>query len=357
MAWQNMFPNHAPRAADFQIIDPFADGAWDDQVRSYPNHSVFHTSAWARVLAEAYHHRPYYLSFLDGQSLCACLPLMEVNSRFTGKRALSLPFSDSAGAVADAGFDVPGALLSLYSLRREKHWKYLELRGGDFIPADETPGTFTEHVVNLANGPDHVYQEFHPSVRRAIRKAEQSGVEVSIHDSEHAMDLFYGLQQKTRRRHGLPPQPRKFFMSIWTHVISSGMGFVSLCHYSDRVIAGAVFLWSGTRSIFKYGASDDGDWNVRPNQILMWHSIRNLIEKGCKELNLGRSEPGNEGLVRFKHSFGSAAGNLNYGIISAVNQVPHVNIMSDPKTNKYPIQTLPLCVNRMAGTLLYPHLD
>lgn len=352
-----MIPNHALHAADFKIIDPFADRAWDDQVRSYSNHSVFHTSAWARVLAESYNHRPFYLSFLDGQGLASCLPLMEVNSRLTGKRAVSLPFSDSAGAVSDAGFDVRAALLSLDSLRLEKHWKYIELRGGDLISSDASSGTFVEHALDLTKGPDRVYDGFHPSVRRAIRKAEQSGVEVSIHDTTKAMDVFYDLQQKTRRRHGLPPQPRGFFTAICRHVISKGQGFISLAHYCDRVIAGAVFLWSGTHSIFKYGASDDGHWSVRPNQVLMWHSIRNLIMKGCKELNLGRSEPKNEGLLRFKDSFGTKAGNLHYGLVAPMNQVPHVQILTDSKIRKYPIQSLPLCINRMAGTLLYPHLD
>ena len=44
-----------------------------------------------------------------------------------------------------------------------------------------------------------------------IKKALKEGVEVQLHNSFESVKSFFKLNCMTRKRHGLPPQPFKFF--------------------------------------------------------------------------------------------------------------------------------------------------
>src|SRR2546428_2783250 len=77
-----------------KFVDPVCDSDWDRLVRSHPDFSFFHTSAWAKVLCDSYRHKPLYLYFSQQGESVALLPLMEVRSPFTGRRGVCLPFSD-----------------------------------------------------------------------------------------------------------------------------------------------------------------------------------------------------------------------------------------------------------------------
>ena len=84
-----------------EIVNPIDHPNWDALVLAHPNCSFFHSSAWARVLQEAYGYKPLYFTVFDGDAISACLPVMEVSSFITGKRGVSLPFSDLCEPLAD----------------------------------------------------------------------------------------------------------------------------------------------------------------------------------------------------------------------------------------------------------------
>lgn len=57
------------------------------------------------VLKETYGHVPMYICRFDGNRLVQTLPLMEVASRWTGRRGVSLPFTDACAALCEEGAD------------------------------------------------------------------------------------------------------------------------------------------------------------------------------------------------------------------------------------------------------------
>src|SRR6266567_6950260 len=85
------------------LINPLEHSGWDALVASGPHSSFFHTTAWARVLHETYGHLPvYFCRFAEGQ-LEDLLPVMEVSSPWTGRRGVSLPFSDFCAPLSVEG--------------------------------------------------------------------------------------------------------------------------------------------------------------------------------------------------------------------------------------------------------------
>ena len=79
---------------DIDIVNPIDYQGWDDLLISTTGCTFFHTSAWAKVLSETYHYDPVYFTVFDSDRLIGLIPMMKIKSMFTGRRGVSLPFSD-----------------------------------------------------------------------------------------------------------------------------------------------------------------------------------------------------------------------------------------------------------------------
>ena len=75
-------------------IDPLEYPNWDDLLLTNDQSTFFHTSAWARVLHESYNYKPLYFTSIDDGKISVLIPIMEIRSFITGRRGVSLPFTD-----------------------------------------------------------------------------------------------------------------------------------------------------------------------------------------------------------------------------------------------------------------------
>jgi CelD/BcsL family acetyltransferase involved in cellulose biosynthesis len=346
------------RGITIERIDPLADTRWDEIADVRADHSVFHHSAWARVLSETYGHQPFYLRISVHGAEVALVPLMEVNSLLTGRRGVCLPFSDFAGPLWTDSSQAPLVYAALLELAAARNWKHLEIRGGRIPPAAAKPfQTYDSHHLDLRQGTSSIFRNLDASVRRAIRKSESSGIEVTVERNFKAMGDFYQLHGRTRRRHGLPPQPLEFFMAIAKHLVVRNLGTIVLAKLAKVPVAGAVFLYSGGRAIYKFGASDTEHWPSRPNHGVMWAAIRELVAAGCEEIQFGRTSPADEGLARFKLSWGSVSHSLPYFRHGRRENAWLSTDRLPAESHPLIFGHLPIACNRLAGRLIYPHLD
>lgn len=363
-----------------QFLDPLSDSAqWDRLVSNYSNATVFHSAAWAKVLNRTYGQKPLYLSFQneEGDSQ-ALIPIMELRSPITGRRAVSLPFSDLCPLLLNGAGDPTLIRDQLAVIASERRWKYLELRGDsltftpspDLRPLTSAPSppssspTFLGHILDLTIGTDALLGACSSSVRRALRKAERSQLIVRIEHTADAMREFFRLHSRTRRRHGVPPQSYRFFQNIGEELISKKSGFIVSAYREGegRPIAAAVFLRFGDSAIYKFGASDQSEWNLRPNNLVMWEGIKHLAEAGAEHLHFGRTTPGQKGLRRFKLSWGTREEPINYIQYDTRKESwksvsPETGQSRVSKIAHKVISKAPLSLNRLAGSLIYPHLD
>lgn len=342
-----------------EILNPTVGKAWDERVTTREDHSIFHRSAWARVLAESYGHQPHFLSVSIGGIAAALVPLMEVSSWATGRRGVSLPFSDYAGPLWTKSDQADLVYKALLHFAAKRKWKHLEIRGSNVPPSAAVPFlVYDSHRLDLEQGIDAIWRGFHPSVRRAIAKAEASGIQITIERSGSAIETFYKLHERTRKRHGLPPQPFAFFRAIANNLIGTGLGEIVIAKLAGVPVAGAVFLRSGGHVVYKFGASDSEHWSLRPNHLIMWKAVAHFVPLGCKDLNFGRTSRSDEGLLRFKRSWGTITEPLPYyrHDVSAARWVDCSNRQESVKSSII-FRHLPVTINRLAGRLVYPHLD
>jgi Acetyltransferase (GNAT) domain len=351
-------PKTSDKSLRVRILDPINDPGWDHVVPLHRDAGCFHTSAWAKVLHQTYKHHPFYLEFSRGRSLAALIPLMEVRSLFTGRRGVCLPFSDACEPLI---FDREAMDLvrdRLVRFAQERCWKHLEIRGGKFFQlAPSASRKFYGHTLELRNGAVESITRFASSVRRAIRKAERSDVSAVVLHNRPAIGDFYRLHVQTRRRHGLPPQPASFFLNIYEHIVKPGLGFVVLARCGSRPIAAAIFFRFGKNALYKYGASDKRFQEFRANNLVMWQGIQFLARNGAAKLHFGRTECENDGLRRFKLSWGTEEETIDYFRVDPSGRKCLIVAPSDFGLHKKIFARLPLAVNRLAGSMIYPHLD
>lgn len=327
-------------------------------ISAHPGGTLFHSSAWARVLHDTYGHVPCYCGRIDRGELVGLLPVMEVKSIFTGKRGVSLPFTDFCAPLSSGGLRQEALIKLAIELGHSRRWKYFECRTAAgqsnlIYPSLE----FYGHKLDLTGGEEQLSAGLDGSVRRAIRKALSQNVEIEFANRIESMRAFYALHCGTRRRHGLPPQPWKFFDNIFRHVILAGMGEVVLARWRDRAVAGAVFFRFGRQAIYKFGASDPGFQHLRPNNLIMWEAIKRCAARGCATLHFGRTSLADEGLRRFKLGFGALEERIQYCRYNFSQKPVRPGIHRAEGWHNRVFRCLPQPVLRWAGARLYPHLS
>jgi hypothetical protein len=298
---------------DIKILNPLEISDWDDQILSLPGHSFFHSAAWARVLHESYGYRPLYFSLLEGERIRALLPMMEVNSFLTGRRGVSLPFSDSCPPLLENQGQLQTLLAAAIGYGKGKYWKYLEIRGEQFYLTDSPVfQKYLEHVLDLKPGEEKIIEAFRGSTWRNVEKAKKNGVKTEMANDLRSLRKFYGLHCDSRKRHGLPPQPFDFFKKIHQHIISQGQGFLLLAIHNGSVVSGNIFFHFGQKALYKYGASDKKKMSLRASNLAMWQGIKWYADQGYETLSLGRTDLEDEGLDQFKRGWGTASSPIKY---------------------------------------------
>mgnify|MGYP003870655107 CR=1 FL=1 len=347
-----------PSNGVLQTVNPLTTPTWDSQLACFPDAIAFHTAGWSRVLHETYGHTPCFLGRYADDRMVACQPLAEVRSPMTGRRGVCLPFSDWCPPLMqspDVASDLWDAVLAL---ARQRGWKYVELRSPGVVPPATRPSVeYIAHVLDLR--PDQAALEagLDPSVRRALRKAVASGLQVEISHDPAAVADYYRLHCLTRQRHGLPPQPFRFFDNIARHMLAADQGIVVTALHQGRAVAAAVFLHFGRRALYKFGASDAAAQALRPNNLVMWEGIRYYKQREFESLHFGRTSPANDGLRRFKRHFGAAEQPLPYYRYHLASEqfVPAPDRAETALNGLF--RRLPLAWLRLVGRCLYPHLS
>lgn len=342
---------------NIQIINPITYPNWDDMLLEHSECSFFHTSHWARVLNEAYGYKPLYFSVIENGRLRSLIPVMEVDSFLTGKRGVSLPFTDYCEPVKSDESEFHDMFKYISEHSRRSGWKYLELRGGETCFKVIPPSSYYYgHTLELSSDTDRIFSHFGDSTKRNIKKAQREGVTVYLGKTLHAVSDFYDLNCLTRKMHGLPSQPFSFFEKIYRHVLARDQGIIVSANYRGKTIASAIYFHFGKKAVYKYGASDREHQQLRANNLVMWEAIRYYAENAYSTLCFGRTDTDHEGLLRFKEGWGTEQNTINYYMYdlqkeSFVPTASKVNGFHNKVFSRMPVPLL-----NFAGSMLYKHI-
>lgn len=332
------------------VVDP-ADREWGAFVAGHPDATCFHQPAWLETLTGFYGLRGEVAVQRNAEgAVVAGIPFVEVRRPLGRRRWSCLPFTDECGALVGPGGAAEPLYLQLDALRRQRGADDLDVRSGLEVAGAHSRQVGLTHALHLSGTAEGGGRP-RASVRRHIAAARRMGVEVQVAQTIEDAETYYGLHVETRRRQGVPAQPRRFFRLLWERMIAPGHGFVLIARHDGRAVAGAVYLHGGQTVTYKYGASDAAAWPLRPNHAVMSLAIARATEEGFSTFDLGRTDLDNEGLARFKESWGAQRRPLRYSSFS--RQAQHRSPASWSHVMAPVIRRSPSVVCRGLGELLY----
>ncbi len=332
---------------------PVEDTAWRGLVESHADATVFHHPLWSRLISDCYGYMPFVFTLRDKRgAILAGIPVIEINSWITGRRWVSLPFTDYCGPLAKTQDDA-SALLRLSAAEAVKKRKvYYQIRCSPC--EDDRDKRYYLHHLKLNESADDLFKRFRKkSVQYGIKKASKSGVTIKQENQFDSMMVFYSLHLLTRKKLGMPVQPKQYFRKLWEYIIRSGMGFLLMAYSGKRPIAGGVFLNFNQTLIYKYGATDPEHMALYGNHALLWEAVQWGCENNVRVLDWGRTDIDNEGLRRFKQGWNTIETMTAYTYFGKAGT--EISGGWKGRAMNTIVRHSPAFVSRIIGELLYKH--
>jgi hypothetical protein len=344
---------------DVHSFDPLRDPRWDGFVARHRDASIFHTSGWLRALQRTYRYEPIaFTTSSPADGLTNALVFCRVESWLTGRRLVSLPFSDHCEPLVESADQLSHICAFVARYREQERLRHAEIRPAsttathphDFGPAQ----TFYLHRLDLGPDLDALLRSFHKdSIQRKIRRAEREGLTYEEGRSEALLGKLADLLELTRRRHQVPRQPISWFRNLIDCL--GDRVCIRVASKDARPIAAILTLAFRDTVVYKYGGSDASLHALGGMPFLFWKTIEQAKQNGARELDFGRSDSDNAGLVVFKDRWATTRSTLTYWRTPQPTQA--IRISSFPvRLGKRAISVLPSALQRGLATLLYRHI-
>ena len=335
-------------------INPLTDPRWDRFLERNPRASLFHSAPWLEALHRTYGYQPIvYTTSHPHAELENALVFCRVESWLTGRRLVSLPFSDYCDLLVSNLSELEILLADLENRARREKWRYLEIRPLDSLETSEATTLpcsnqeYTYHKLDLSPDLDTLFRNFHKnSIQRKVRRSERERVEYR----EGTLDLlndFYRLLVITRRRHHVPPQPISWYQNLIT-CFGDALK-IRVAFKDDRAIAGMLTLQYKDTMTYKYGGSDPDYNKLGSMHLLFWKAIQEAKNSGLKVFDFGRTDADQDGLITFKGRWGTTQSRLTYSRYVLPGKAPG---FLDPATGNWKTQLVKHLFARMPNSLL-----
>jgi lipid II:glycine glycyltransferase (peptidoglycan interpeptide bridge formation enzyme) len=345
-------------------FNPLLDTRWDPFLNRHPRASLFHSSQWLRALNQTYGYQVVgYTTSAPGEELENAIVFCRVESWLTGRRLVSLPFSDHCEPLVDRLEDLQVLVASLEEETRKEKWHYIEMR--PLTPIAVTTSLhiaatdYTFHEIDLRPELTTIFENLHKdSIQRKIRRAEREKLCYEEGNSEALLNDFYRLVTVTRRRHCLPPQPKQWFQNLMS-CFGDALK-LRVARKDGQALAAMLTVRHKETLIYKYGGSDVRYNKFGSMHLLYWTSIQDAKACGLRYFDLGRTDADQFGLITFKSRWGATNMPLKYVRYIPSKELGQAFDLSRSKARLAPARDLlahlPNGLVSLLGRALYKHI-
>ena len=276
--------------------------AVDAYVAAHPEATAYHRRAWADLVHDTFGHRTANLVAESDGRIVGVLPLVFFRSAVFGRFAVSMPFFNYGGILADDAAVERELLARAVAEARAAGCSHLELRHTrQHFPELASKRHKVAMVLPLAPNGDAQWLALDKKVRNQVRKAEKEGLTGESGGSE-LLPSFYEVFAHNMRDLGTPVYSSRFFDAVLTAFPDRSRVFV--VRANGRPVAASIVHWTGA-TIEVPWASALREFNpLCANVLLYWHMVQFAVSRGCRSFDFGRSTP-DEGTFRFKKQWGA----------------------------------------------------
>ncbi|MGC0333603.1 hypothetical protein RKD23_006593 [Streptomyces sp. SAI-170] len=200
----------------------------------------------------------------------------------------------------------------------------VRLRPGDgevwaqAVPAGFRLEEHRAHVLDLDGGFGTVWERrFDQGVRRGVRRAERSGVEVEVDRTGRLVPVFYDLFEQSIERWAVQQHEplalarwrrKRLFPQRLLETVTARLGescAIWAAWHAGEPVAAVIVLRHGRHALFWRAAMNrELAHPVRANHLLHRLAIEDACEAGCLQYDMGGSRQG-ASLAHFKQTFGT----------------------------------------------------
>ena len=296
-----------------QINDPGIAGLIDSFIEKSNCGTIFHTTAWNRIVSKQFGSELFYFLAYSGQNIVGVLPCHFVrNSRYTwisyspprifevsygGPVSIGPKAVEISKALAKAAVKIRTAtFLSIFNSPLNTKWAHHS--GRTKVISFETA------YVDLEPSLEQIWtSSINGKRRNMIRKAQREGVEVKT-GSVSDLDIYYSIVREMSQRTGLKMQPMSYYQAILEHFGSRDQARLYIAYHKGKALAGGIFLRYGAGCYYWVGATAHNVRNLGQGELIQWEVIQRAKEAGCKWYDLvGIERQRLPQIARFKLGF------------------------------------------------------
>lgn len=331
-------------------------GRWDEYVDAHDEGHLYHRAKWKEIIESTFGHRCYYFYAVnDSDKICGVFPVTHLKSRLFGNYAVSVPYFNYGGVLADSG-QIADELLSVaVDELKGKGISHLEIRE-QFENKFEMP-VKTSKVsmwLDLPDDADVLFKKFTAKLRSQIRRPAKEGMTFSSGGVELVND-FYDVFAENMRDLGTPVYTKSLFKNVLNAFPEQA--YIGIVYFRENPVAAGFVIGNKNMMEIPWASTIRAYNRFSPNMMLYWGMLQLAIEKQYSIFDFGRSTPG-EGTYRFKKQWGTYERPLYwYYWLKEGGDLPEIN----PHNPKYQFaiaawQKLPLALTKMIGPSIVKNL-
>ena len=293
---------------------------WDNTVKSFAQYDVYYLSGYVKSFAVHGDGEPL-LFYYTGADLRAINVVMKRDiandERFAGKIEAGTYF-DFVTPYGYGGWIIEGDSDKAELFGEYEKWCVDNGVVSEFVRLHPILNNYRDiaqayNVVRLGNtvamdlsNPDEIWNNITSKNRNVIRKAEKSGVEIGLGNSENLFDAFRVVYDKTMDRDNADRY--YYFDKDFYTAIRDGLNGNSTVFYAKNadgeIIAASIILFCNGKLTYHLSGSKAEYRSLAPTNLLLYKAALWGCQNGCKTFHLGGGVGSREdNLFKFKRAF------------------------------------------------------
>jgi len=269
---------------------------WDSTLQQFPERTIFQSAAWLSFVSETQSGEIVIAALREGNTVLGYFSGLMIR-RF-GLRILGSPFpgwtTGYMGLVLAPEVPRTDALEALqrfaFSDLRCVHLEVMDRNLGVSAVGNRYPFLeYNSFEIDLSRDEDELFKGFSYDCRHCARKGMRLGIQIQqAGDAGFADDYYNQLIDVFAKRRLIPPYGKDRVSALIRHLQPTGNLLLLRALDADRhCVATLISVGMHNRAEVWSGASWRAYQHLRPNEVLVWETIRYWKSRSVQFLDMG----------------------------------------------------------------------
>lgn len=296
---------------------------------------LYHSLGYKTMIEALLDCKASYWAAYQNECVVGILPTVEKEGPY-GKVINSLPFYGSHGGILASNDEARASLLNHYNAQATQQGVFTSTLIENFIVPEPIPPLYDlienriSQVTPLISGEESaLFEQIDSTARRNIRKAESSGVSVSVENEQ--LDFLYKTHIDSMTIIGGRAKPEAFFRRLPEFFVPDKDYRVWAARREGRLIAALLVFYASDTVEYFTPVTIVSERNCQPMAAILKDAMLHAGRAGYRQWNWGGTWLTQDGVYRFKKKWGAQDGSYRYFVKvndSSVFDMSHESLLA-----------------------------